>query len=247
MSFNLRFLSALGFLTTLPIPSRAFSDDGKQILYFPLVGLLIGGLLYGIDLLLSLLNYPEIRIIGDVLFLVLISGGLHMDGLADTADGVFSHRPREKILEIMKDPRMGVMGVLAIIFCTLLKLAGVAGIIRSEAWIWLILAPALGRTAQVIGLVFVKHVASEKTLAQSFYQRGEYFLLCFCPLPFAILLYTDWQIGLATLIIFTLLISSLLFYFKQKIDGITGDTLGATSEIIESLFLVIGAIGVSLY
>ncbi len=238
----MNFLSAIVFLTIIPVSSRSISGNGRQVLYFPLVGLIIGGLLYGVDHLLSFAPYPEIRIVGDVLFLAVISGALHLDGLADTADGFFSHRPREQILEIMKDPRVGVMGVLAVIFCILLKLAGVAGIIHSEALTWLVIAPALGRTAQAIGLVFMNHVPSEKTLAKSFYQQGDYLLLLFSPLPFAILLYIDWIVGLATLILFTLFISSLLFYFKKRIGGITGDTLGASSEIIETLFLLIGGI-----
>jgi len=236
----LKFLSAIGFLTILPVPARAISGDGRQVLYFPLVGLIIGCLLYGVDHLLSLAPYIEIRIVGDVLFLAILSGALHLDGLADTADGIFSHRPREQILEIMKDSRIGVMGVLALLFCVLLKIAGVGGIIQSESLVWLILAPALGRTAQVIGLVFVNHVPSEKTLAEQFYQRGEYFLLLFCPLPFALIFYMNWALALVCLAIFTVLLVGLLLFFKNRIGGITGDTLGATTEIIETIFLLIG-------
>jgi adenosylcobinamide-GDP ribazoletransferase len=243
---HLRFLSAIGFLTTIPIPTRAISNDGKQILYFPIVGLFIGFLLCGVDQLLSLLPYIEIRIVGDVLFIALITGALHLDGLADSADGFFSHRPREQILEIMKDPRIGVMGVLAILFCVLLKLSGVAGIIHSESLIWLVIAPALGRTAQVLSLVFVNHVPSEKSLAKDFYQKGKYILLLYCPIPFAILFYINWVIGFSTLIIFAIVLFGLLSYFRKKIDGITGDTLGATSEIIETLFFLMGGIFVSI-
>ena len=236
----MKFLSAIGFLTILPVPTRAISGDGRQVLYFPLVGLVIGCLLYGVDHLLSLAPYIEIRIVGDVLFLAILSGALHLDGLADTADGIFSHRPREQILEIMKDSRIGVMGVLALLFCVLLKIAGIAGIMQLESLTWLILAPALGRTAQVIGLVFVNHVPSERTLAEQFYQRGEYFLLLFCPLPFAIVFYMNWALALVSLAIFAILLVGLLILFKNKIDGITGDTLGATTEIIETIFLLIG-------
>lgn len=236
----MNFLAAIGFLTILPVPSRAISTNGRQVLYFPLVGLVIGSLLYGIDHLLSLLPYPEVRIVGDVLFLAIISGALHLDGLADSADGLFSHRPREQILLIMKDSRIGVMGVLTLLFCILLKLSGVAGITQSESMIWLVLAPALGRTAQVIGLVFVSHVPSEKTLAESFYQQGKFSLLIFCPLPFAAIFYMDWVLGLTSLILFSLLLISLLIWFKNKIGGITGDTLGATTEIIETVFLLMG-------
>jgi adenosylcobinamide-GDP ribazoletransferase len=242
----LKFLSAIAFLTIIPVPSRAISDDGRQVLYFPLAGLVIGCLLYGMDHLLSLTPYLEIRIVGDILFLAVITGALHLDGLADTADGLFSHRPREQKLEIMKDPRTGVMGVLALLFCILLKMAGLAGVIHSESLIWLVLAPALGRTAQVMGLVFVNHVPSEKTLAKQFYQRGKTVLLVWCPLPFAIMLYLNWIVALASLILFTLVLASLLMFFKKQIGGITGDTLGATTEIIETVFLLIGGMSASI-
>lgn len=243
----MKFLSAIGFLTIIPIPSRAVSNEGGQVLYFPLAGFAIGCLLYGLDQLLSLALYPEVRVVGDVLFLAVISGALHLDGLADTADGVFSHRPREQILQIMKDSRIGVMGVLTLLFCILLKLAGVAGVIHSESLIWLILAPALGRTAQVMGLVFVNHVPSERTLAEQFYQRGRYSLLAFCPLPFAVIFYVDWILAIASLILFIFLLVSLLLFFKNKIGGITGDTLGAATEIIETAFLLIGGMGASIF
>ena len=236
----MKLLSAIGFLTILPVPARAISTDGKQVLYFPLVGLIIGGLLYGVDCLLSFTHYRELRIIGGVLFLAVISGALHLDGLADSADGFFSHRPREQILEIMKDSRIGVMGVLALIFCVLLKITGVSSIIQSESFIWLILAPALGRVAQVIALIFVEHVPSERTLAGPFYQQGQYFLLLFCPLPFGFIFYLDWQLALISLAIFTILLVGLLLFFKIKIGGITGDTIGATTEIIETAFLLFG-------
>jgi len=112
--------------------------------------------------------------------------------------------------------------------------------ILKESIIWLVIAPALARTTLVVGLVFVNHIPSERTLAENFYQRGKYYLLALCPLPFAILFFMGWMIALVTLIIFALILSGLLLYFKNKIGGITRDTLGATTEVIETLFLVIG-------
>ena len=112
--------------------------------------------------------------------------------------------------------------------------------ILKESLIWLAIAPALARTTLVVGLVFVNHIPSERTLAENFYQRGKYYLLALCPLPFAILFFMGWMIALVTLIIFALILSGLLLYFKNKIGGITRDTLGATTEVIETLFLVIG-------
>jgi len=234
----LNFLSAIGFLTILPVPASARTFDQRQVVYFPLVGLLIGGMLWSVDWALSNFAYTEIRVIGDVLFLAIISGAFHLDGLADTADGVFSHRSREQILEIMKDSRIGVMGVLALIFCLLMKMAGLVGINHSPSSLWLIITPGLSRAAQVLGLTFMEHVNSKSALATSFYQRNNWSALLFCPVPLGLIFYLDIMTGAIALVSFLILISGLFYFFKKVIGGITGDTLGATTETVEAFFFI---------
>jgi adenosylcobinamide-GDP ribazoletransferase len=234
----LNFLSAIGFLTILPVPSSARTFDGKQVIYFPLVGLLIGGMLWAVDWLLSCFAYTEVRVIADVLFLAIITGALHLDGLADSADGLFSHRSREQILDIMKDSRIGVMGVLALIFCLLFKIGGIAGIKGSVSSLWLIIIPALSRTAQVLGLTLIEHVKPQSALATDFYQKKNWSALLFCPIPLGLIFYLDFMMGLIALAAFFILISGLFYFYKKMIDGITGDTLGATTEIVEAFFFI---------
>lgn len=236
------FLSALGFLTIIPMPTRAFKVDGRQIMYFPLVGLFIGALLYGVDKLGAVYATQEIRMVADALFLAVISGALHLDGLADSADGLFSHRPKQRILEIMQDSRIGVMGALAIIFCLLLKMAGFASLNRPGYEIWLFVAPALARTSQVIGLVFMDYAREEGGKSQIFFQKRKYHLLGFAIFPIALPFWISIETGLMVLFLFTTGTVLLLWFFQKAIGGITGDTLGAQTELLESAILITGAL-----
>lgn len=226
------------------MPAKAFKVDGQQILYFPLVGLLIGGFLYGVDTICALYATQEIRVVADVLFLAAITGALHLDGLADSADGLFSHRPKECILEIMQDSRIGVMGALAIFFCLLLKMAGLYELNKSDYEIWLFTAPALARTSQVIGLVFMDYARQEGGKSQLFFQKKKYHLLTLGLIPIALPFSISIETGLMVLLIFIAGNALMLWFFKRGIGGITGDTLGAQTELIETFILITGALAV---
>ncbi len=234
------FLSAISFLTILPFQKKASWENGGMVLYFPLVGLLIGGMLCCADFLFALMVSGEIRAVLDVLFLAVISGGLHLDGLADTADGVLSHKPRERILEIMRDQQIGAMGALALIFCLLLKVSGTMGLEGGARWVWLLTAPALARTAQILGLVFTDYARKEGGIASPLFQKNKHSLLIFCCLPAMIPFCLGVKVGLIVLALFTLLTGSLFLFFQKKIGGMTGDTLGALSEVVEAMILVLG-------
>ena len=234
------FLSALSFLTILPSPKKDLPwEDGRRIMYFPIVGLLIGGMLCGADHVFSLFFDREVRAVLDVLFLAVISGGLHLDGLADAADGLFSHRSREEMLRIMRDGRIGAMGTLALIFCLLLKCAGICALEEGTRWVWLLAAPALARSAQVAGLVFMDYARREGGIANHFFQKGKYRFLAWAPLSFLPPFFFGMETGLVALFSFILLTAAVLLYFQYKIGGMTGDTLGAMSEILETAVFVI--------
>ncbi len=237
----MNFLSALGFLTTLPVSNKAFTEDGRQILYFPLVGLIVGVLLYTVDHLAGLILPHPLRAAVDVAFLTLISGGLHLDGLADCADGLFWRRDRERTLEIMKDSRIGVMGALALILCLLLKYASLISICGSAAAIWLIAAPTFARASLSVGLVTMNHARAEKGLGNYLYQKGNYALLTLCPLALLIPFAGGTLAGSVAVGGSLLLTALTIGWFKSRLGGVTGDALGALSEIIETFILVAGA------
>jgi len=236
------FVSALSFLTIFPLGKFVGKLNGTSILYFPLVGIFVGGLLAGVDWLGSQFLFDELRALLDVAFLVFVTGGLHLDGLADTMDALYFHHDREKALEIMKDPRVGVMGVLALLFCLVFKYTGLLALEFENCWIWLITAPALARSAQVAGLVFMSDARETGGVGQVLYQKGKYQYLIFCLIPLALPFWISIPVGITVGVVFVILNFSLFTFFRHRLGGMTGDTFGALTEIMESIFLVCGGL-----
>lgn len=141
---------AVQFLTRLPISVRG-EVTGREVsragAWFGMAGLVIGALVAGLDALFALALPALVRAVLDAVAVVLITGGLHLDGLMDTADGVGSGRPRERALEIMKDSRVGALGAQAGIVALLLRVALYASLPVAVRWQALLLAPALSRAA----------------------------------------------------------------------------------------------------
>jgi adenosylcobinamide-GDP ribazoletransferase len=236
------FVSALSFLTLIPSGKLAGKPSGTSLLYFPVVGLLIGSLFAGIDWLGSLFLYDELRVLTDVAFLGLITGGLHLDGLADSGDALYILHDKEKSLEIMKDPRIGVMGVLALLFCLGFKLTGVLALKFEHCWVWFVVAPALARSAQVVGLVFMSDARQTGGVGHGLYQNGKYQYLTLCIIPLALPFWVSVPVGVAVVAAFLIMNASLFWFFQRRLGGMTGDTFGALTEITETFFLVFGGL-----
>ena len=235
------FIVALEFLTVLPIQSKNAPDAetiGRSLLYYPLVGLLIG-------LLLALLGWSGSGIpanihAGIVLFVwVALTGALHLDGLADSADAWLGGLgDRQKTLAIMKDPYCGPIGAVALILILLLKFVALEHIIRSEAWFALTLGPVLGRTALVLLFITTPYVRPNGlgSLLAEHLPRNASVVLILLTLATVILFFgvtIFWAI-LILACLFTILRSIIL----QRIGGTTGDTAGALVEISETVFLL---------
>ncbi len=140
-------LAAIRFLTIVPVPGvwgTAEQDLARSVPWFPAIGLLLGGAAAGLAWALSAAP-PMLAAAVLVVVLLSFSGCLHMDGLADTADGFLSSRPRERILEIMKDSHIGAMGVIAIVCLLLVKFAALAALPAGMLWPTVLLMPLAGR------------------------------------------------------------------------------------------------------
>lgn len=232
-----RFVAAIRFLTLFPIPGKlghASSELAGSIPFFPVVGLGLGCIAAALAWLLWLLLPPQVAAVLLTLILLGFSGGLHLDGLADTADGFFSARPRERILEIMRDSRIGAMGVIALVLALLLKVTALSSLSQTDALRAALLMPIAGRCGIVVLMALLPYARPEGGLGTLFYTRrsrqaGGWALLFFsffayiltggdCWLPIALFL-----IGIG---LFALLC-------KRVIGGATGDTLGAVCELSE--------------
>lgn len=231
-----RFLAALQFLTILPLPdSLAFEERvlGKSIPFFPIVGLGIGAAVALMDWGLGFLFPIGVTSVFAVILLIAISGGLHTDGLADTADGFFSSRPRERILEIMRDSRTGPMGVASIVCVVALKIALLASVSGpSRAWV-LLLMPVTGRSALLVHLALLPYARSEGLVGIFHRNRSRshaLWALTFLIIVGALAGGVPGLVAGAGSFLFILLFAA---YVRRRIGGLTGDTLGAACELTE--------------
>ena len=229
------FWIALQFLTTFPVRLSTMptpQQNAQALLFYPVVGLLIGAILYGITLLLHAL--PLVLLSSVILVLwIWLTGGLHLDGLADTADAwVGGFGDKARTLEIMKDPSCGPIGVLSLVIVCILKWAAVYVLLQKQLYTALILFPMLGRLVPLFFFLSTDYVRA-KGLGS---QLGQYLprpiamaLLLLIPL---VALYWAW-ISVVVIATFYLVLWYLRYKFIQRIGGVTGDTIGASIEMIE--------------
>lgn len=233
---------AFQFLTRLYLPINVEWDTAnlrRSLTWFGLVGAFIGVILAGAMTLFNRLDLiPAVVAIIILLIWIFITGGMHIDGISDMADGFFSMRDKEKTLEIMKDSHVGAFGVITIVFLLLIKFEMLKEFIIIEKNVWLlILPPTIARIAAGIVLSFYE-TTKKSGLGYTFHSSD--------PRIF-------WAIGfIVTLIISSILnIKSLIFigiailaanlmalWAKKKIGGLNGDIYGAIVETVEVMGMV---------
>ncbi|MFV2056463.1 MAG: adenosylcobinamide-GDP ribazoletransferase [Thiohalomonadales bacterium] len=238
---NHPFLVALQFLTRLPIPKTgklaSAKIQGRSVLYYPIIGLMLGLLsillAYGLEDVL-----PNALIAFFILaFGVTITGALHLDGLADSADAwLGGHGNKQRCLDIMRDPRCGPAGVIALFMVLLAKFSAYESIIAQTNGFALIVAPLLARTAVIalfLSTPYVRAGGIGETLSQYMPKTAAYGVILTS--AFVVLLFFNgfWP----------LIFAGLLFYLLRRqmlltLDGATGDTTGAMIEIMETGVLI---------
>ncbi|MFB9868311.1 adenosylcobinamide-GDP ribazoletransferase [Vreelandella sulfidaeris] len=235
-------LLALQFLTRLPIPVQCPWTRATRrwaVRAYPLVGLLLGGVLLLAAQWLTWLETPLPLIALVLLSLwVAFSGGLHLDGVMDLADALGSNQPLARRWEIMKDPQIGSFGILALLFLLAWKGILIWALLRYQAplW-WLLVVPSLGRWAGVALLVLTP-CAQQKGLAWSWQQSlgGQEVVLALLPLALIALVAPSLVLmGVAVAIFVVLMRMAMLRLF----NGINGDMVGATIEGGELWLLIL--------
>jgi len=235
-----RFLIALQFLTILPVKVKSKlekNDFGASLLYFPLVGLLIG-LILALSAF-SLFSFPTLLKAAIILIIsIIITGAIHLDGFADACDGFYGNNPKERILEIMRDSRIGTMGVVGIVSILLLKFSLIAGFSEGLLWKILLLMAVFSRWTQVMAC-FGSSYARQEGKAKYFieYAASKEFFIGFL---FTLALFCVF-LKLKGIILFSAsLLPVFLFmqYMKKRIGGMTGDTIGGLSEFAEVTVLL---------
>ncbi len=232
-------LPAISFLTRMPVPGAA-RFDGDDVAgsagWFPLVGLLLGGIYCLAAWLLR--NHLPVGVIAVLLILldVLFTGALHFDGLADSADGFGGGRDIEDTLRIMRDHLIGSYGGVALVLVVVLKVTAYVAVLNQDGWISvLILVPALGRWSILLLTASLPYARPSPSAIQG---MGKFSLFFATGLMMgAILVARSVRGGMAMGVV--IVVSALFgFYCKRRIKGITGDTLGANLQLCESAALL---------
>jgi adenosylcobinamide-GDP ribazoletransferase len=244
------FITALQFLTVVRVKKDHPVEEGdlaKSMVYFPLIGFLIGLILIYADKAFAFIVLPQnIANLLLIVIILLVTRALHIDGLADTLDGLMGGRDQASRLEIMKDSRLGTAGVLGIVCVLSLKYMCLNNLYNSEKIAALLTAPALARWSQTfmafgtnygrghgMGKAFVGHLRTESFAVVSAIAAGL--------TAFVIVREDVRSLALFICLIVGVVLTSYVGrrYLVRKLGGMTGDAIGAVSELNEALVFLI--------
>ncbi len=237
--------SAFRTLTVVPLPVRESKDLSSSLPWFPVVGLFMGFILWGIAFLWRLMPFGQWAAGAAIILLIFETGftrGLHLDGLADWADSLGGLHTREKRLEIMRDSKVGAFGVMALIILLIAKWVLFERIISSESMIWFILIPVISRDMLVELITTLPYARSGSGMGKAFVEGASQkhrwishaFCLIFC-IPFGPLGLIFWGLAFIVTRIFGK-------RCRKAFGGITGDLMGTENEMIEWILLFLCAV-----
>lgn len=243
------FLAALRFLTIVPLSWRG-EQDGRfftaSVAWFPVIGLVIGCICA--SLIFSLMPFfpPPVLALAAIVLLAGVSGCLHLDGLADSGDGLLSSRPRERILEIMRDSHTGAMGVIAIVVVLLGKYAALSSLDGPTLLATLIAMPLAGRCAIVLTMACLPYAREGEGLGRLFYSpSSRWVALWSLALLMIVLAFGGWRMSFAVLLAVLATVLFFSLWCRARINGATGDTLGAVCELTEMMVAMAMTFGVN--
>ena len=234
------FLLALQFLTVAPIRIKKIRPEHmpRAVVYFPIIGLLLGLVLCVVNYLLVSAQFdPLASNIIIVVLLIAITGALHLDGLSDTFDGLFSGKDRLETLKIMRDPHVGSMGVLALVSILLLKISFLSMIRPETKNAALLLMCVLSRWSMALSLFSFPYARKEgkaKIFADGMNKK---IFITLTIIAIVITFIISRIVGPAVLALTAAFAYLANLWIKKKIGGVTGDTIGAISEFSEIVVL----------
>lgn len=242
------FFTALGYFTRVPVPRWVGYEPhylNAAARYFPLVGVLVGGLAALVYLAALHVFPPGVAVLLSMAASLLVTGAFHEDGLADCCDAFGGAYTREDVLRIMHDSRIGAFGAIALMIALALKWQTLAALPPLRAAGLMIAAHAASRTAAISYLVTLDYVRAEgkaKPVAQRL-SGAAFALAALFGLP--ALFWPDWRFGCAALMLLVVLRLAMGRYFLRRIGGYTGDCLGFAQQIFELAVYLLGLAWIS--
>jgi adenosylcobinamide-GDP ribazoletransferase len=240
------FLTAVPFIRQFRVPDP--EEWARSMVWFPIVGLALGGILAGVAVALSPVFPRHVADALLVVLLVVLTRGLHQDGLADTLDGWLGGRSPEQRLMIMRDSRIGAFGATGLILTLGLRYVGLSALPDVARLSVLICLPAVGRWAMVIGAIHVPYARAEGGLGQSFVQHltSREVLMATLLLAAPLLLAIGPIRGTILMVVAAAIARTVVMVARRLCGGITGDMLGLINECAELGFVLLAPVGMRL-
>ncbi len=237
-----QFIIAVQFLTTIPIPGNYVHEEkdlGRSMIFYPIVGLLIGIVTSASYRLVSHFFIPAVSLAVVFVISILLTGGLHLDGFADMCDGFYAGKDKSGILSIMKDSHIGTMAVLGIFCLLLLKLVMMFSLLLKNSLIpAFLIVPVISRGLMALVAGLYPYARTDGTAKPFIENIGRMEMSGAAILVLAI---SYCVVGVAGIYVTlgTLVVAFVFLHcVKSKIGGITGDILGSVNEISEISALV---------
>jgi len=239
--------SAFRTLTVLPFPGKECEHLETTLYWFPLVGLVLGGLVFGMAWLMFPVGYPLLSGVLGCAALALLTRAFHLDGLADTADGFGGGWTKARRLEIMKDSHTGAFGVVAVVCVLVMKAIALGGLASETGCMWLLTIPLLSRALIVFQTVVNPYARPQGGTAAVLVNeaKARHLLATLAQVAlFAWLISSRVPLSdIAIVLGVGLLVTAAVgFISRRMIGGVTGDVLGATCELAETAMFVAAVI-----
>lgn len=247
--------SAFRTLTIIPVSGKDSRKQATMLFWFPVVGLVLGGLSWGLARLVLLSPSSFSYLVSGALVTVLLAWltrGFHLDGLADMADGFGGGWTKERTLEIMKDSHVGAFGVIALVLLLATKVCAIAAIcatarIDSDALLWLLMVPILSRMLLAVQTAVNRYARPVPGTAGILVRESRWYhgvvacLVTVVPMVLSLPenLLIPYLVVLGTGVLTTLYVG---IKSRRRLGGVTGDILGATCELSETSMLVVAAL-----
>jgi adenosylcobinamide-GDP ribazoletransferase len=235
--------AAMSFLTVLPV-ANADGSAGERLgrAYFPAIGALVG-LVAGVAFVLTAAgSTPLLGAAVAVAVLCALTGAIHLDGLADTADGLLTYGDVERRLAVMREPALGAYGVTAIVAVLVLEVAALASIPTGRALAALVVAGAISRLATLPVIAFVPYVRSAGKGLAAWDPRRRALDLGVGVATVAVVSLLDWKRALVAIPIAALIAAVFAIVSRRRLGGATGDVCGAVAELSQVAVLIVFAV-----
>ena len=236
------FLLMLQVLTRIPINKSLpceNTDFKRGANFFAIVGLVIGVIQFVVYSFLIKFFSLDIAVIFIIIIDILITGGFHIDGLGDTCDGFFATKGKDKIIEIMKDSRIGTFACIGIIINLLIKFIGYTTVLNNTTSYIIILLPMISRVSIVL-ISYIGKAAKKTGSGNLFINTVTFNEVIINYLLFILIAIFVLDLKRLFMILIISIITTILFnkYCNSKINGITGDSLGANNELVMLILLI---------